>query len=272
MNKNCRVFFITGTDTGIGKTVVTYVLATLFQSQGKNVGVMKPVQCGGDDSQFLKKALNLTDSIEEVNPYFAKEPLSPHLAFHRQKTRIDPERIFEIFETLRSRHEILLIEGAGGLLVPITQNYLVADLIRDLGAEAIIVARLGLGTINHTLLTIEQARSRGIPVKGVIFNSVRRGTMGIPEKTNPKAIEQLGNVKVLGTVPHLNHLTEKEVVRRCQNAIPWKSLLKPARPASKLWAKEDKKYIWHPFTQMKDWIAEDPLVIERAKGCHLYDT
>ncbi len=267
--------FITATDTGVGKTVVALVLGTLLQEKGFNVGVMKPVQCGGDDAEFLRKSLRLKDDPAEINPCFAREPLSPHLAFRREKRKIDVEKIRTAYGRLKQRHDIVLVEGVGGLMVPLSNDYFVADLARDLDLELVIVARPGLGTINHTLLTIEQARGRGLQVCGVIFSEDSKRKRGIPEKTNPAIIRQLGNVEVLGTIPYLKSLRRLEIALRCAPAVRLKRLLKPSAdlPASrqKQLVEWDKKYVWHPFTQMKDWIGEEPLIIDRAKGSYLID-
>src|SRR5205823_5447494 len=112
--------------------------------------IMKPVQCGGHDAQFLKA----------VNPFFAPEPLSPHLAFRRAKIKFDKRKVKDGLKELTSRHGIVLVEGAGGLMVPLTDKYYNADLIKDLKAQVIIVSRLGLGAINHALLTIHELQKR----------------------------------------------------------------------------------------------------------------
>lgn len=266
-----RVFFITGTDTQVGKTTAAFVLAALLQNRGVNVGVMKPVQCGGDDAAFLKKSLQLNDPLETINPCFVKEPLSPHLAFKRAKSKFNKEKVLTAFQTLKDKYDVLLVEGAGGLLVPLSETYFAADLIRDLKAEVILVSRLGLGTINHTLLTIEQAREKGLPLAGVIFSDTQN-KKGIPEKTNPGEIKKLAQVKVIGTIPFLKSFTKETVVRTCRSKINLNALLKKPilTTLSKLpdW---DKKYVWHPFTQMKDWANQEPLVIDRAEGNYLID-
>jgi len=268
-----KAFFITGTDTDVGKTVAMLALGVLFRDQKRDVGVFKPVQCAGRDAAFLRDALDVDDPIEIINPYFAKEPLSPHLAFARQKTKIDRRKILAAFETLRSRHDILLVEGAGGLMVPLAKDYLVADLVRDLDIELIIISRLGLGTINHTLLTVEQARSLGIPVAGIIFSDDGKAK-GIPARTNPRAIQEISGVPVLGTIPKLKRFDPKYVLKRCRREIDITMLCRgdrPVAPTTHL-AELDRQYVWHPFTQMKDWVADDPLIIERGKGSSLIDT
>jgi dethiobiotin synthetase len=202
-----KVIFITATDTGVGKTVTAFVLSALLRAQGYDVGIMKPVQCGGKDAQFLKA----------INPFYAPEPLSPHLAFRRSKIKFDKRRVQDCLKKLRSRHDIVLVEGAGGLMVPLTKGYYNADLIEDLKAEVIIVARLGLGTINHSLLTINEVRRRGLTVNGVVFCQTKPGKKGLPESTNPREIEKLSGVKVLGTIPYLKPLNQKNILRQCRN-------------------------------------------------------
>jgi adenosylmethionine-8-amino-7-oxononanoate aminotransferase len=260
-----RTYFVTGTDTGVGKTIATLVLGSLFQKRGLDIGVFKPVQSGrlgGGDAEFLKKNLGLSDSLREINPYFAKEPLSPHLAFARQGTRIKPTKILEALRVLQERHDVVLIEGAGGLLVPITKTWLMADLARETGAELIIVSRLGLGTINHTLLTVNEAKRRGIRIAGIIFSDASGGTKGLPERTNPRIIRELSGVPVLGIIPRLKKFDLSRVTLNLPNPRGWEGH----------WAEADKKYVWHPFTQMKDWAAGEPLVIERGEGSYLIDT
>src|SRR3989338_3160427 len=264
--------FITGTDTAVGKTIVTAVLGCLLQKKGFDVGVMKPVQCAGNDAQFLKNILNLDDPLKIINPFFAPEPLSPHLAFSRARKEINIAKIMEAYRYLQSRHEIVLVEGAGGLLVPLKKNYLVADLIKDLDLDVVIISRLALGTINHSLLTIQLARQKGIKVRGIIFSEVMKNREGIPEKTNPRAVQHFGDVTILGIVPHLKSITRKEILKRCSAAIDWKILLREEKVDSQKFARLDKDYLWHPFTQMKDWLKAEPLVIEEARGCYLKDT
>jgi len=212
-----KVIFITATDTGVGKTVVTLCLGTLLKARGMDVGIMKPVQCAGHDAQFLKKALSISDDIKWINPFYAPEPLSPHLAFRRAGIRFDQRRVKRCLKELQARHDIVLVEGAGGLMVPLRDHYYTADLIADLKAEVIIVARGGLGTINHTLLTIDQARARGLSIKGTVFCQTRPGPIGLPEKTNPKTIEGLSGVNTLGSIPYIKPLNRKNILRLCQD-------------------------------------------------------
>ncbi|MCK5260172.1 MAG: adenosylmethionine--8-amino-7-oxononanoate transaminase [Candidatus Omnitrophica bacterium] len=267
--------FITGTDTGVGKTVAVFALGTLLQDKGVDVGVMKPVQCAGDDARFLKRSLHLDDPLAKINPYYAPEPLSPHLAFTRQKKSINVNTIKKVYTELAFEYDLMLVEGAGGLMVPLKNDYLVADLIRDLDLDVVVVARLGLGSINHTLLTVRQARDAGLNVKGVLFSRTEKGKGGVPEATNPDAIRMYGKVKILGTIPYLKDLRPEAVRKACGPKIDIRSLMpgaSPGRDRVQRFVDGDKEYLWHPFTQMQDWLDEEPLVIESARGSYLMDT
>lgn len=228
---------------------------------------MKPVQCAGDDAKFLKKVLEVDDPLEIINPCYAPEPLSPHLAFKRSHQKIDLDKIFKAYQTLKDKYDVLLIEGAGGLMVPLKENYFVADLIKDLEAEVIIVSRLGLGTINHTLLTLKQARDFGLKIKGIIFNETKKSKIGIPEKTNPRAVKEFGDIKVLGHVPFLKSFKNVGSIQ-----LDLKSILSEDKKDHAILSQWDKEYLWHPFTQMKDWLTDEPLIINRAQGSYLIDT
>ena len=216
MPKN-KAIFITATDTGVGKTVTAFVLGALWQARGTDIGVMKPVQCAGKDAQYLKKNLGLEDELRVINPLYAPEPLSPHLAFRRSKVKFDKGRIKDCLNKLCQQHEMVLVEGAGGLMAPLANGYYNADLISDLNVPAIIVSRLGLGTINHTLLTINETKRRGIKILGLVFCQTKPGLLGLPEKTNAEEIRILSGVKVLGVIPFLKPLNQKNILQQCQN-------------------------------------------------------
>jgi len=215
--RRSKTIFITATDTHVGKTVATFVLGTLLKDRGIDIGVIKPVQCAGEDAAFLKKSLKLEDDLDVINPYYAPEPLSPHLAFRRMHKEVDMAKIRGCFEILHKRHDVLLIEGAGGLMVPLNDGYYNADLARDLKAEVVIVARLGLGTINHTLLTINQAKAYGLKIKGVLFSQAVPKTRTLAEQTNPGEIARLSGAKILGVIPYLKKMTAKEVLSKCRH-------------------------------------------------------
>lgn len=270
-----RGIFITGTDTEVGKTFIAAAIAGGLKGRGVDCGVMKPIQSGAikrdgrlisQDAVFLIKASGVRDELSLVNPYCLKAPLAPGVAAKLEKRAISPESIIDAFNILSSRHQFMIVEGAGGLLVPIGDGYLMKDLILDLNLPLVIVSRLGLGTINHTLLTIEVARNYGIEIIGIIFNQTEKQPVTICEKTNPKIISELTGVPILGIVPNVP--TPKSVVRK----IDLSAILDEKRQANKNYLKDwDRKYVWHPFTQMKDYERSQPLVIEEGKGSYLKD-
>ena len=194
--------FVTGTDTNVGKTYVAAGIAAALRRRGVDVGVMKPVASGSaDDAKALIKASGSDDPFDLVSPIRLRDPISPHLAAKRQGIRIDLKRIDRAFATLRSRHDFVIVEGAGGLLVPIRDGFTMAELARRMGLPLLIVARDALGTINHTMLTVEAARSRGLKVLGVVVNRSRPGRPDLAERLNPKAIADATGVKVLASLP-----------------------------------------------------------------------
>ncbi len=262
--------FITSTDTSVGKTIICSIIARGLIRRGIDVGIMKPVQTGGKaDSAFLKKITGVKDPDFLINPYFAKKPLAPVVAFKLERKNIDIGRIKSAFNELSSRHQFMIIEGIGGILVPIKNNYSVLDLIVDLDLPVIIVSRPGLGTINHTLLTIKTARDYGIEIIGVVFNNFQK--RGLCEKTNPSIISRLGDTPIVGEIPHINKIDKKVITRMSKKldleAILNQTSLKPTQKTQL--EKLDKLHIWHPFTQMKDWQKEKQLIIEEAKGNYL---
>jgi dethiobiotin synthetase len=190
--------FITGTDTGVGKTYVTCYLAEKFRRQGVDVGVMKPISTGPsgeDDALYLKKKLKLSDPLELINPIHLKHPLAPYPAAKLERKKIDLKKIFAAYKELEKRHQTILVEGIGGVAVPITKDYCVIDLIKDMGLPVIVAARAGLGTINHTLLTIGALIDCKIEVAGIIMNGFTGKDRS--EKTNAEVIEKLSGVPVL---------------------------------------------------------------------------
>lgn len=212
--------FITGTDTGVGKTVVAGGLACALKREGLDVGVMKPVQTGciekadgliATDVNFLISMSGVKDDIGLIAPYRFKEPLAPSVAAEIEGREIDIEKVVSSYNKLTQKHNFIIIEGAGGILVPIWKDLLFIDLIKSLSVPIIIVARTGLGTINHTLMTVRCARSAGIEIIGIIFNHTDSKKDGIAEKTNPDVIKRLCNIPILGILPFINNLNTEEV-------------------------------------------------------------
>jgi dethiobiotin synthetase len=195
--------FIIGTDTGVGKTFVTAALARALNARGMDVGVMKPIETGcrlrqgklyPADGAFLRQAAGVRDSLDLVTPVRFRLPLAPYAAAIREGRKVDLRLIDQAYRTLRKRHSFLLVEGIGGLLVPIRRDYTVLDLIRRFGLPVLVVARPGLGTINHTLLTVQRLQEAKVAVAGVLLNPAPSGAAGgetLAERTNPAVLQCL---------------------------------------------------------------------------------
>jgi dethiobiotin synthetase len=207
--------FIVGTDTGVGKTVVAGGLALALRKRGISVGVMKPIATGcrmmgktlvSDDAVFLLEAAE-NQFPQLSNPVRFTESLAPLVASEVEEKPIVPQDIFKAYTSLQKEYDYIIVEGIGGVLVPLWKDYFVADLVRDFKLSVIVVGRIGLGTINHMLLTIEALRARSIEIKGVILNGLREKSASIAELTNPRVVEELSKVKLLGVLPHIEGLS-----------------------------------------------------------------
>jgi dethiobiotin synthetase len=210
--------FITGTDTGIGKTFVSKNILKILVEKGIQPGVMKPVETGcvvkqgeviPEDALALKKAASIDQARKLINPYALTYPLAPVVSGDLEDIKIERKVILRAFSELRAQYEFMLIEGAGGFFVPLSENYLIAHLARDMALPLIIVARPSLGTINHTLLTIHAARSWNCEIQGVIVNYDDDYKKGLAEKTSPEIIEKFGHVPVIGIVPFIKDDSEQ---------------------------------------------------------------
>lgn len=199
--------FVTGTSTEVGKTVVAAALARTVAAEGKRVAVFKPVVTGLEeegetDHALLRRASGSQQSDEEIAPYRYQPPASPHLAAALAREEIDPEQLRQSASAAAADADTIVCEGVGGLLVPLSPTYLVRDLAVDLGYPLVIVASPGLGTINHTLLTLESARAAGLEVTAVVLNPWPEEPSEI-ERDNRKTIAELGKVRV-ETLPRLD--------------------------------------------------------------------
>jgi dethiobiotin synthetase len=194
MNKG---IFITGTDTEVGKTLVACGIARLLKSWHVNVGVMKPVATGNqDDVRRLMKAAEVDDEISLVNPQFFKAALAPSVAAALERKDVDVARIYSAFWTLSKKYDVMIVEGIGGVKVPLGESTYVVDMIEALRLPALVVSRAGLGTLNHTLLTLDALEKEKIQVVGVLLNGGKGHTLA--EKTNSEALQEHTTVQVLG--------------------------------------------------------------------------
>ncbi|MFA5168775.1 MAG: dethiobiotin synthase [Candidatus Omnitrophota bacterium] len=206
--------FITGTDTDVGKTVISAGLALVLRDRGIKVGVMKPVAtgcCGGDEKLVSQDAAFLAEAARNEysplsSPSCFRNPLSPSVAAMLEKKEVDIPNILKSYRELQKHYDFMVVEGIGGLMVPLRKDYYVANLIRDMGLPIVIVSYAGLGAINHTLLTVDAATIRGLEVRGIIFNRVSVTNCSLAELTNPKVIHDLSGVPILGSLPDIEGL------------------------------------------------------------------
>lgn len=207
--KQCPAIFITGTDTGVGKTLVAAALAYHFSSQGLKVGVMKPIETGvkkldelGPDAALLRWAAKSSDADSLISPYRFTQPAAPCQAATTAREQIDADKIIEACQALRDDKDIVLIEGAGGLMVPIRGGYIMADLARQLGAPLLVVTHPRLGTLNHTALTTFAARAMDLELCGFIVNQMPEKP-GEVEKEAPHLLSSLASADLLGVLPEV---------------------------------------------------------------------
>jgi len=225
MTEEHRQIFITGTDTGVGKTVVTAALAAWCNRQGLSAGVLKPIETGvtdgvPSDGRFHRHAADLSESLDEIVPVQYEEPLAPSVAAERAERPVPLPDADRAFQRQSDEHDLLFVEGAGGLLVPVNEQKTMADLAAAWRLPILVVARPSLGTLNHTALTVEVARRRGLDVAGIVISGYPEDP-DVAERTNPAELERLTDTTVLGKLPHIDGLntenppSDREVDRLC---------------------------------------------------------
>ena len=230
--------FITGTDTGVGKTVVTAAILAWLQHQGKKVGVMKPIETGVDsecsspansDALFLMECGGIKDAMAEICPIRLKPAASPFQAALIENRSIQPETILSAYRTLSEKYDWMLVEGIGGVRVPITRDTGVMDLMRDLVLPAVVVARYQLGTLNHTLMTLDTLKQNGIPVRGVVFNQTGPEAPDAIEQNQPRLFEELSGTQVLGEFPYIDNLNTQsfspEKLKELETSVDFSGLI-----------------------------------------------
>ncbi len=208
--------FVTGTDTGVGKTVVTAAIASLAVAAGRRLFVYKPAQTGvgphdPGDLDFVRIACDDSPLLRTACAYRLGEPLAPAVAAAIEGVTIWRQDLVDIYQDAADGADVALVEGAGGLLVPIAPGYTMADLARDLALPLLIVARPGLGTLNHTALTVEAARRRGIDVAGVVISGFP-GEPDIAMRTNPRVLVETTGAPLIGVLPHVDGLDTEHLV------------------------------------------------------------
>lgn len=217
--------FVTGTGTGVGKTIVTSSLALYLRNCGVDVGVLKPLETGvtdikkpGPDGELLRWAAANTDPVENVCPYRFETPAAPATASRVEHRPVRYSELVENAKKLISRHEFTLVEGAGGLMVPIAGGFLISDLVKDLGLPLLVVADARLGAINHTLMTLLAARYFELEIAGYIINRMPEQA-SIAEESGPHDLASLTIEELLAVIPEVEG-SLKEVVELIAEQIP----------------------------------------------------
>ncbi len=203
---------VTGTDTGIGKTLIAGAIAANLRKHGFRVGVLKPAASGcvkrreglvSEDAEFLAHHADAPHPLDIIAPQRFAEPLAPAVAARRLGVALDWESIQRSLTMIARDSDVLIVEGVGGIMVPMDAKYTMLDVAQWLKLPAVVVARPNLGTINHTLLTTNALRDAKVKVAGVVINRYPAEMPGVAEETNPRAIEQWGKAPVLCVAPEV---------------------------------------------------------------------
>lgn len=225
--------FITGTDTGVGKTVVTAAVARCLSQRGINIGVMKPIETGcrsddapDSDASRLRTAAGVSDALQTIRPYRFAEPLAPLAAARHACISIEIARIAAAFNDLSFDRTVILVEGVGGVRVPITADMDVRDLIVALDLPALVVGRVGIGGINHALLTSESLRQGGITIRGLVLNHCApwdgRGETFLQNESTVQILQEQSGVRVFGPLrfePELDRHWESGLARLVSDPV-----------------------------------------------------
>ena len=232
VNQPIKGIFVTGTDTGVGKTMVSAALAHFLTERGLNVGIMKPAESGvsdparlGNDGSLLQWAAKSSDTIEEISPYRLRAPLAPAQAAEKDGCFIDFAGLVATAQKLGKRHDFLIVEGAGGLMTPLSGGLLMADLAKAIGLPLLVVTTARLGTLNQTLLTIFAAQQMEIPVAGYLINRMPAQPDEAAE-TAPHTLASLASADILGVLPEVSGTEQEKVITlsatlKTLPSLPW---------------------------------------------------
>lgn len=209
-----KKIFVTATDTDVGKTLVTGGLAKTFIRHGYRVGVIKPFASGGrpcPDAIFLEKCLDGAMSADQITPLVFDEPVAPYAVIRNQNVDIDLNKIISEIRKMENRYDVLLVEGIGGVMVPIKRDYSLIDFMADLKYPTIVVARAGLGTLNHTLMTLSHLKNKNVPILGFVSNN-QSNVNDISKKDNSAIISEVSGVPCLMELPY----EDKNILNRLE--------------------------------------------------------
>ena len=217
--------FVTGTDTDVGKTCVTASIVSYLSRMNVNVGVMKPFASGykattdsvSDDVRILMKYSRVNDPVDLVNPYFFEIPTSPYDACKQLNREIDISKVINSYKQLTSIHDVVIVEGIGGIMTPISKNYFVSDLIADLQMNAIIVTGSKVGTVNHLMLTYQHVKEKNLGLNGFLIN--QNVSDGYESSNLKQQIIDLTGQTVYGTIPYQKSFNIESYVENFSNFI-----------------------------------------------------
>jgi dethiobiotin synthetase len=210
-------FFITGTDTAVGKTIVAGAMVKALNALGLRTAAMKPIETGcrneggilvPNDGLFLRHIAGIDEPVTSVTPCCLESPLAPMAAAEIEGADVSVKEIKKAFFAMSAKYDAVVVEGIGGLMVPIRKDYYVAELVADLGLPLLIVTRPGLGTINQTMLTLNHALRVGLKVAGIVINYSSPPENSLAEKTNPGVLSRIAAVPLIGTFPYLREISE----------------------------------------------------------------
>ena len=204
-------FFVTGTDTGVGKTYVTRLILETLRREGIDAVGYKPVACGDREDATELAAASGGLSLDEVNPVYLNTPVAPYVAGLLENRTIDPSELLAGFHHLAAAHTEVIVEGAGGWEVPLAPNYRISDLAKDLGLPVIVVAGNRLGALNHILLTVNAIRATGLSCAGIILNQLD-DELDTAMITNKGVIEDLTGVPLLDHLIHSQDFLDEEIL------------------------------------------------------------
>ena len=207
--------FITGCDTDIGKTFVSIGLCLALENKGLKVGYFKPFQSGVVDNVApdIEELRKYSNSIKTCYSYLLEGEVSPHLSSILNNIEVDIEKVKNDLEEFKSCCDFVVIEGAGGLYCPAVKGKLFADIIKDLNQEIIIVTTPDLGRINHTLMTIDCAKQKGIKIKGIVINSMPQ-KQTLSQENFIKELKMFTDIKILGVIPKIKNPTKENIIEK----------------------------------------------------------
>ncbi|OIP78359.1 MAG: dethiobiotin synthase [Oscillatoriales cyanobacterium CG2_30_44_21] len=232
MTKSLKPLLIVGSDTGVGKTVITSALASYwltYRNDDKNsLGIYKPLQSGIGDREFFHQTFALTQSLEEITPLYFETPIAPAIAAFKENKEIDLALIWQQFLQLQRQKQFLLVESLGGLGSPITNEYIVADLARDWALDTILVVPVRLGAISQAIANVALANTQKVRLKGIILSCSQAYTDAeIEDLAPPQMISRLASIPVLGVLPYIENLGDIPQLAQAASELDIENIFMP---------------------------------------------